>query len=110
MDTESAPDATTSMSQQNITDKALPRLGEVNPQPRHPGIAGDCTGGYTTKQTEEEQRTVYQTVSKLNIAGLTAVKLHHVLHYIRRNAADVMVLINAQLTYQQVKWMGRKAE
>ena len=91
-------------------EKALTRLREVDPLPRHPGIGGDSTGSYTTELTEEEQRTGDLTVCTLNIAGLTAVKLHHVLYHIRRNSVDVMVLIDAQLSSQQMKWPGRIAK
>ena len=41
------------------------------------------------------------TLKPFNISGLTAAKLHHVIHHIRRNTIDVMVLISAQITEQK---------
>ena len=85
--------------------EALTRLREVDLLPRDPGIGGDNTGGYTTTLTEPEQHTGDMMVCTLNVTGLTTVKIHHILHYIRRNAMEFMVLTDSQLTPQQGKWM-----
>ena len=103
LDTESAPDKTSAEHNGQSAQTAARGV----PTPKTPR---DNKGGYTTELMEAEQRTGDLLVFTLNITGLTAVKLHHVLHHIRRNAVDVMVLIDAQLTFQQGKWMGRIAK
>ena len=101
MDTESAPDASTSMHQDNITDRALARLREMDKLLRHPEIGRDSTGRYRTELTEDEALTGDLTVSTHNIERPTAVKLHHLLYSIRQNAVDDMILIDAMLLSQQ---------